>query len=246
MSIWRGPQQGFAANFLSLACNHAIDADLYFFSDQDDIWKAEKIDRAAHWLACVPDDEPALYCSRTQLIDEHGGLLGYSPLFKRRPCFANALAQNVGGGNTMAFNRAARNLLIKAGSQIQIVAHDWWTYLLVSACGGRVHYDSHPSILYRQHGSNLIGANKSTRARLYRLNMLLNGHLKTWNDTHIQALMPLESMMTPENRSKLNCFSRARNRSLFPRILGILESGIYRQTVIGNIGFAAAALFNRV
>lgn len=245
MSIWRGPQKGFAANFLSLACNPSIDADIYFFSDQDDIWKPAKIDRAARWLASIPDDVPALYCSRTQLIDEHGNSLGYSPLFKRQPCFANALAQNVGGGNTMAFNRAARDLLVKTGPHTQIVAHDWWTYLLVSACGA-VHYDGCPSILYRQHGGNLIGANKSARARLYRLNMLLKGHLKAWNDTHIEALMPHQSMMPPENRAKLNCFSQARNRSFFPRVWGVLGSGIYRQTVMGNIGLAAAALFNRI
>ena len=185
-----------------------------FLSDQDDIWKPAKIDRAARWLASIPDDVPALYCSRTQLIDEHGNSLGYSPLFKRQPCFANALAQNVGGGNTMAFNRAARDLLVKPVHTLRssptIGGPTCW-----SACGGHVHYDGCPSILYRQHGGNLIGANKSARARLYRLNMLLKGHLKAWNDTHIEALMPHQSMMSPENRAKLNCFSQARNRSFF-------------------------------
>ncbi|EDK72391.1 glycosyl transferase, group 2 family protein [candidate division TM7 genomosp. GTL1] len=59
------------------------------------------------------------------------------------------MVQNVAGGNTMVFNNAARRLLIAAGSDVDVVAHDWWVYIVVSACGGRVHYDSRPSLRYR-------------------------------------------------------------------------------------------------
>src|SRR5579872_4006567 len=34
-----GPQRGFVANFLSLACDQAITADYYAFADQDDVWE---------------------------------------------------------------------------------------------------------------------------------------------------------------------------------------------------------------
>ena len=244
MSIWRGPQKGFAANFLSLACNPSIDADIYFFSDQDDIWKPAKIDRAARWLASIPDDVPALYCSdaadrRTRQLPRILPALQTSALFCERASPERRWRQHHG------VQQGRQRPACKTGPHTQIVAHDWWTYLLVSL-RRHVHYDGCPSILYRQHGGNLIGANKSARARLYRLNMLLKGHLKAWNDTHIEALMPHQSMMPPENRAKLNCFSQARNRSFFPRVWGVLGSGIYRQTVMGNIGLAAAALFNRI
>lgn len=55
-----GPAQGFAANFLSLTCNASIEADFYAYSDQDDIWDADKLARAVQWLESVPAEVPAL------------------------------------------------------------------------------------------------------------------------------------------------------------------------------------------
>jgi len=115
LSIHFGPAEGFAANFLSLTCNANIDADLYAYSDQDDVWEADKLARAVQWLESVPAEVPALYCSRTRLVDANNNEVGVSPLFAKAPSFANALMQNIGGGNTMVFNNAARNLLREAG-----------------------------------------------------------------------------------------------------------------------------------
>src|SRR6478752_10829642 len=50
-----------------------------------------------------------------------------------------------------------------------LVAHDWWTYQVVTGIGGTAHYDPWPSLRYRQHGLNLVGANRGLRARLVRL-----------------------------------------------------------------------------
>ena len=69
LSMHTGPAQGFAANFLSLSCDADIVADYYAYSDQDDIWEADKLQRAVAWLRSVPVDTPALYCSRALLVD---------------------------------------------------------------------------------------------------------------------------------------------------------------------------------
>ncbi|WP_454696899.1 glycosyltransferase family 2 protein [Achromobacter aegrifaciens] len=241
-----GPRKGFAANFMSLICREEISADYYAMSDQDDIWHADKLQRAVQWLKTVPQDVPALYCTRTELVDENGGKLGYSPLFTRPPSFGNALVQNVAGGNTMVFNNAARDLLIAAGADVKVVAHDWWVYLVVSACGGRVFYDPVPSLLYRQHAKNLIGANAGMRARLERIGKLFQGHLKSWIDQHIVAMQPVLSSLPPDNFSIFSRFTAARQRSLIPRVFGIWCSGIYRQTRLGNLGLLIAAIFNRI
>lgn len=239
-------RKGFAANFLSLVCNPAIEADFYAYSDQDDIWEADKIKRALAWLETIPAETPALYCSRTQLVSPENQTIGFSPLFKKTPAFANALVQNIGGGNTMVFNHAARKLLMLAGQDVAVVAHDWWTYLVVSGCGGRVFYDSYPSVRYRQHGHNLIGMNIGMQARFRRIRMLFEGRLKIWTDTNIKALEKLHNQLTDENRAVLNRFIDARNCSLAPRLLRFQQSGIYRQTLPGNLGLIAAAVFNRI
>lgn len=246
VTLQAGPRKGFVKNFMSLICEPALHADYYALSDQDDIWHPNKLERAVKWLREVPEEQPALYCTRTELINGAGQPIGFSPLFNRPPAFANALMQNVAGGNTMVMNNAARDLLVEAGADIDVVAHDWWIYIVVSACGGRVHYDSEPSLRYRQHGDNLIGANAGLSARLLRIKMLFQGHLKTWTNQHIQALSPLLPKLTPDNRRMYDRFISARQRSLFPRVVGIKRSGVYRQTLLGNLGLLAAALTNRI
>lgn len=246
LSVQFGPSAGFAANFLSLVCNSGIQADYYAFSDQDDIWEADKIQRAMDWLQTIPEDVPALYCSRTRLVDADNRDIGLSPLFGRPAGFANALIQNMGGGNTMVFNDAARGLLREAGENVDVVTHDWWVYLVVSGCGGKVFYDTYPSLRYRQHDCNLIGVNSGWYARLVRIRMLWQGRFRNWIDQNIRALQPLRLKLTPENRRILDQFSTARNQWLLPRLVGFKRSGIYRQTWLGNLGLVAAAIFRKI
>jgi glycosyltransferase involved in cell wall biosynthesis len=247
LSIHRGPEEGFSANFLSMICNAGIQSDYYAYSDQDDIWETDKLQHAMDWLLLsVPGNIPALYCSRTRLVDADNRDIGFSPLFSRLPSFANALVQNIGGGNTMVFNDATRSLLREAGEYIDVASHDWWTYMVVSGCGGRVFYDSYPSTRYRQHDGNVVGMNSSWAARFVRVRLLFQGRFRNWSDRNIRALQRLRSKLTPENRQILDRFATARNRWMLPRLIGIKRSGIYRQTVWGNLGLIAAAIFKKI
>lgn len=244
--IHEGPAEGSMANFLSLTCRADIDADYFAYADQDDIWESDKLERAVAWLETVPPDVPALYGSRTQLVDSRNQHLGYSPLFRRAPSFRNALVQNIAGGNTMVFNRAARDLLRLAGEDVKAVTHDWWAYMVVTGCGGRVHYDPNPTVRYRQHDNNLIGANQSWAARMQRLWLLVQGRFRRWNEANTESLQSIRHLLTPESRGLLDEFQALRNARLIDRIAGLRRSGLYRQTLLGNLGLYAAALIKRL
>lgn len=246
VSVRKGPQKGFAANFLSLFCNPCIEADYYAFSDQDDVWDEKKLIAALSLLGEVPSEIPVLYCGRTLLVDEQNKEICLSPLFSRPPCFANALLQNIGGGNTMVFNRCARNLMAMAGSQLNVISHDWWTYMVVTGCGGKVFYDPVPYVRYRQHINNLVGANQGLSASLVRLKKVLHGRYRGWLDINMAALDTIKSRLTVENRIIFDSFSRARKKPYFIKVLAILSSGVHRQTVLGNIGVVVASLVNRI
>ncbi|MEZ0148682.1 MAG: glycosyltransferase family 2 protein [Candidatus Reddybacter sp.] len=244
-SIKIGPQQGYAANFLSLACSPKIEADYYAFSDQDDIWDQDKITRAISKLDTVSPGTPALYCSRTQLIEANGVHLGRTPLYRRPPSFANSLVQSIGSGNAMVFNRAAREILYQAG-QLQIASHDWWAYSLISGAGGVVIYDPLPGVRYRQHDRNVLGASPGLKATLLRIRLILKGRFQNWNTININALRQSEKLLAPENRETLDIYTAARTRSILPRALGIWRSGVYRQTYMSNLGLFVATLLNKV
>jgi hypothetical protein len=53
-------------------------------------------------------------------------------------------------------------------------------------------------------------------------------------------------VMTEENRRTFEQFRRARKRRALPRAYGLLRAGVYRQSLLGNIGLLAAALAGRV
>lgn len=246
VTIRTGPSRGFVANFLSMACDPAISADFYAFSDQDDIWEADKLSRALGWLQTVPRGTPALYGARTLLIDPEGAYLGRSPLFCRPPTFRNALVQNIAGGNTMVFNEAARRLLMAAGSAVQVPSHDWWLYLLTTAGGGSVFYDRHASVRYRVHEKNLVGANIGTVARWRRLKMLVKGGFRMWTDQNLAALEGVRAQMTEQNRAIFDEFSQARQKVIAGRLLAVRRSGVFRQTVLGSIGLFIGVSLNKI
>jgi glycosyltransferase involved in cell wall biosynthesis len=245
-AIRNGPRKGVCANFLSLATDPTIDADYFAFSDQDDVWYKSKLDRALTWLVTVPDDVPALYCGRTELVTSDGRSYGYSPLFTRPIAFRNALIQSLGGGNTMAFNKAAKRLLETVG-MLDVVLHDWWMYQLVSAVGGAIHYDPQPTLRYRQHSGNLIGSNLGWSARFVRIRMMLKGRFSDWNSKNIAALRRVPAqLIIPQNRETLRLFMQARTTTLLKRLYYLKKSGVYRQRLIGNIGLLAATLLKRI
>ncbi|WP_417582447.1 glycosyltransferase family 2 protein [Nitrincola sp.] len=246
VKIQAGPQQGYVANFMSMTCQDDIEADIYAYADQDDVWEPDKLQRAINWLDQVERDIPALYCSRTRVVDSSGAHLGFSPLFRKPPSFANALVQNIGGGNTMVFNRAARDLLRQVSRDSNIVSQDWWAYMVVSGCGGQVFYDPYPSVRYRQHGANLVGANSSWVARAVRMRMLWQGRYKGWTDLNLAALERCRNSLSEDSRDTLDRFIGARKATGWQRLRKFFDSGVYRQTALGSISLLLAAMCGKV
>ena len=244
--IYSGPKSGFVKNFLTLASNKSINADYFAFSDQDDIWVADKLERSINFLRDIQKDKPALYCSRTIIVDKKNNEIGLSPLFEKPPSFANALVQNIGGGNTMLFNQSARKLLIETGVDIPVITHDWWMYLLVIGCDGFVKYDHQPSLRYRQHESNVVGCNLTWQSRFLRIYLLMKGRFKEYNDKNISALLKISHLLSDENKKTLNEFIQLRKLKINQRILKIKNIKIYRQTLLGNLGLFVAILFNKL
>jgi glycosyltransferase involved in cell wall biosynthesis len=244
ITIRKGPKKGVCVNFLSLANDPSIRADYFAFSDQDDVWEPDKLQRALVWLASVPADVPGMYCGRTDVMPSKEQ--ERSPLFSRPASFQNALVQSLGGGNTMVFNGAAKKILEQAATT-SVVLHDWWVYQLVSAGGGAVHYDPHPMLKYRQHASNVIGSNLDWRARLVRIRLMWKGRVRDWNNTNIAALRRLPAhLIIPRNREVLELFTKARSASLLKRLYYLKRSGVYRQTLFGNFGLFVATVLKKI
>lgn len=244
-AVLDGPAQGFAENFRALLLAAPGEADYLAFCDQDDVWRPEKL---AHQVALLaPHQGPALTFARTILCDETLAEIGRSPLFTKPPCFANALVQSIGGGNTIMVNRAGGARLRQAAALARkMTSHDWWSYQVMSGTGGVVIYDPEPMVLYRQHGRNVMGQNRTLAAKLARLSMLVDGTFRRWTDENLANLAPLRDALTPENRALFDTFRAYRGRGIWQRARDLRRLPLHRQTPLGHLVLKASLVLGRV
>lgn len=218
--------------------------DLFAFCDQDDVWLDSKLERAVHWHALNMKEPVRLYCGRTQFVNEQLKPIGLSPGIQRSPSFGNALVQNIASGNTMVFSHQVLMAHKKVRSE-HSVWHDWTAYLVTTAMEGRVFFDDEPSLLYRQHALNVIGANDGWTAQIKRLKPLFNGRFKLWTDANIAAVLDLETMASSSAMSLNHQFETLRaNPFPWNRLITWRKTAIRRQTNVANLTLALGFLLS--
>lgn len=218
-------------------------ADYYAFCDQDDVWLAHKLERAADQLQTIKHD-CALYCSRLAYVDQHLIETGCSRAPRAAISPANALVENYGAGCTMVFTPALRALAIAEKTPELIVMHDWWLYL-IAAFLGQVVYDPTPTILYRQHDSNLVGGSSSIRGNLWRrFNWLLTASRSSpnWWSQAGEFYDRFYPMLSAKDRALLANIKAGRYG--FSRRLKLIHGDNipYRQALLDNLVFKSMLL----
>lgn len=246
VTLTAGPGRGAAANFRALLALVAADAPFAALSDQDDVWQPGKLSRAVAMLRDTGEPHrPALYCSRVTICDRDLRPVGLSRMPQRPPSFRHALVQNLVQGNTVVLNRAALELVAAAAAG-PVVMHDWWLYQLVTGAGGRVIHDPWPSLLYRQHGQNVVGANDGARSRLASLQRMLAGQHREWSRLNLAALAPVRHLLTPENRETLDRFAALTGNGPLRRLSALRHGGFYLQGALSQAALWVAAALGRV
>jgi hypothetical protein len=215
---------------------HAGPAELFAFSDQDDVWLPGKLARGAAALAAVPADVPALYCARQTLVDASLRRLGESPKLHRPPGFPAALAQNIATGCTIMLNRAAAGLVL-ASTRPEGESHDWWCYLVVSAAGGRVIADHEPALLYRQHRANTIGAPQNHWRRFLAAVRRGPRPFIAGLRANVASLRARPDLLSPEARRQLEVIASALDGGPRCRLSALRLPGFRRQTLSETIIF---------
>jgi glycosyltransferase involved in cell wall biosynthesis len=250
VTILSGTCKGAAANFMSLlrrAADIAPAGSFIAFSDHDDVWLPQRLSRGVAVLMGLSDHRAA-WCSRTLIT---GGEIVGADIATRlsaprsRPLgFRNALVQNVMAGNTILLNPAAAALAYRLAAQVdRVVVHDWWLYLILTGSGATIIHDDRPSLYYRQHAKNEIGANNSYLAKLKRLKTLVSGRFRDWNEVNLAALQEARPDLTAENSALIDLFEKARRGPLHRRLIALRQARLYRQTRISTAALWFAVIF---
>ena len=164
------------SNFLELMARTRD--DYLMLCDQDDVWMPDKVEKTFAKIKSMEAQyphEPLLVHTDLRVVDQNLQLI--NPSFKQatnrdynRMSFSHVLALNNVSGCTAMYNRALAELLSPVPTYCMV--HDWWLQLVGAAFGKIGHIDE-PTILYRQHGKNAIGA-KDVRTLSYKLGRLIN------------------------------------------------------------------------
>jgi hypothetical protein len=189
---------------------------------------------------------------------------------RKGPELGNSFVQNILAGNTLVLDPAAAATLragipaaLEAGvapevrgaevalevrkpgvtpeaCEAGVAHHDWWVYLQAMATGAAVTIDDRPGLLYRQHGGNLMGANRGLGVARQRARQLRGGDYSTWIGANLAALAAHPAPLLPEARAMLDAFMAWRasgSRSFAP----LRRMGLRRQTKAGDLILEAMA-----
>ena len=136
--------------------------DYLMFSDQDDVWLPDKVERTRALMQQTEGNPavPALVHGNLKVVDKDLTVLNpsfcaFQGISPQRCSLTNLLVQNCITGCTMMINQPLFALADKTPPQCAM--HDWWLGLL-AACFGKIGYTMEPLMLYRQHGDNSVGA----------------------------------------------------------------------------------------
>lgn len=176
---------GAAKNFFYLFREvNLAGVDYVALSDQDDIWFVDKLKRA---IEMMDFNHTAAYSSNVTAFWEDGRTL---LIDKAQPQTAfDFMFESAGPGCTFVLRRSLameiQDFLRKHKHQSDSIAlHDWFIYAYARSKNYNWYIDPEPTMLYRQHETNVVGANRGFKQMLARLNKIRHG----WYDQQIKLI----------------------------------------------------------
>ena len=182
----------------------ACTGDLIALSDQDDVWRPDKLSTIERRF----DEDPGvgLVFSDADLVDAALNPIGARlwarigfdsrrrHVWRTRGALTALVPGRIVTGATMAFRASFRSLLLPIPEGIAPMIHDGWIALAIAAVAG-VDFIEEPLVAYRQHGAQQIGALEAFDARP-RLGVIASAaHVNAYS-MHIASLGALRERLT--------------------------------------------------
>jgi glycosyltransferase involved in cell wall biosynthesis len=220
--------------------------DYVMFCDQDDVWKKDKIAKTLKKMrqmeAQFGKDLPITVFTDANVVDSNLGLINKSffqsgRLNPRLTDLNHLLMENKIIGCTLMINQAVRKVLQSNALPERARLHDGWIGL-IAASMGKIGFVKEPTLLYRQHGANVVG-NQSFFS--YVLNRV--GNIKSQKDSLHALYRQAEEFASLYgdliDRDKLDIilrFSKLDQEGFIKRRISIIKYAYLKSGFIRNIG----------
>lgn len=143
-----------------------VTSNYFMFSDQDDIWDKEKIEKSFNKLK--ETDSDIIFTDLTVVDDKlnilynsYWTLKGFRNKILKYNCFEALYLNNYVTGCTMLMKKEIIEKVLPLPKKSKYILHDYWITLITSQ-NGKVNYLDEPTIKYRQHKNNKIGSKNRT------------------------------------------------------------------------------------
>lgn len=246
-----GSNIGVAGSFFELIKEASESYDYFAFCDQDDVWENFKLLRSIHLIENRPDSIPLMYCSATSMVDKNLKFIRKWPNLPKKPIsIYNSLIENIAVGCTVVVNLKAM-LLLKSSlpkTVSNVIMHDWWIYLCVSAFG-EVVFDNEAHILYRQHSNNVLGGETRNlwnkwAGKFLRFFRGVNKDLIRRQAT--EFIYTVDHLLSPTQKKDIEHFLSSQHRNIMYRIFYTSKTPFYRQAWIDTILFKIVYVSRRI
>ena len=233
--------QGYVKNFLEGIKRST--ASYIMLCDQDDIWNKDKVEHTLKKMKQTEQGQenvPVLVYSDAMNYDSTskkilGRFHAASHLNTKKVDTAHLFMENKCIGCTCMVNRSIQHYLITLPEEIRV--HDWWLALICSHFG-KIGYLDEPTLLYRQHGSNMIGGDDYGTYVKERLSEI-ERQRAVLRDTYRQAaafLACFRSQMSDKQIRIAEQFAGMEKAGWFDRRKRMVINGFYKSGAVRNIG----------
>ncbi len=197
LSWYNSVNLGPGKSFIDLLQN-AAPGNYYAFCDQDDVWMPEKLRLTMDKMKCVElanPGKPVIIHTDMHVVDENLKIIhdsfwrssGLRPDVLRT--FPYLCTCNSVNGCTIVMNSAARELILEKYVEHDVIIHDVISALTVAYYGGIIDYVDAPTVLYRQHSANVVGAMayskwQAVKNRLANIGKVVTQNIKLFKDVN--------------------------------------------------------------
>lgn len=225
-------------------------ADYVMFADHDDVWLNNKIDITYSKMQEIEKiyskNTPVLIFTDKFVTDDKLNIISKSHSRSEKFNIHNfslnrLLMGNVASGCTIMVNNALRKICGKINNNA--VMHDYWL-MLTAAAFGVIEYIDRPTMYYRQHGSNQLGAkSNSISSALKNLQTGKNNLKNTVLKNILQAeafYNQYENILSDNNKYILREFISLKNKRNISFIKTIVSNKFYKSGALKNLGLIYA------
>lgn len=182
----RNESKGAYLNFIELL--KSVESEYYMFCDHDDVWLPNKIELSIQRMQSIDNSHlPVVVHTDMIVVDHelqqiHKSFWQYSRLLPDHVSFKELAVCNSVNGCTMLFNRKARDFALNHIAHATM--HDMLVAQTTAAMNGIISAIKQPTVLYRQHPNNVVGAHKRNlkfyKSRFLKISQTTKNNIVDW------------------------------------------------------------------